>query len=686
MSSTPGDNPIRQAADDALGRAPAAQTFARHVLSLDASEGVVVGVLGAWGSGKTSFVNLAREGFTQASIPVLDFNPWMFSGAQQLVESFFIEVSAQLKLRPGLEAVADDLSDYGEAFAGLGWLPVVGPWIERGRLATKTLGKLLSRRREGVSGRRAKVEQALKKLDRPILIVLDDIDRLSTPEIRDVFKLVRLTASFPSIIYVLAFDRARVEDALAEQNIPGRDYLEKILQIAVDLPAVPEDVLNRQVFAAIDGALDGIDNPGRFDEERWPDVYMEVIRPLIRNMRDVRRYAGAIRGTVEALGEQIALVDVLALEAIRVFLPDVFSKLSSSVEALTTTADLGYGGAAERQELKGAIEELIESAGHRGQVVRALIVRLFPAAQRHIENMNYGSDWKKTWLRERRIAHEYILRFYLERVVGEQLRAFTDAERAWGLMANRNEFEAYMRGLEPARLEDVVAALETYETEYQPDQVVTGSTVLLNLLPDMPDRPRGMFEYDTRLVVGRVVYRLVRSLGDPDVIEKATREILLEVSTLSSKFELVTDVGYREGAGHKLVSEAAAQQLEAEWRAEVRAASPDALARESDLLRVLLFAQGNLPDGEPQVDVPPETEVTHAVLRSAKTETRGQSMGSRAVRRSARLAWDALVKVYGDEATLRARIEQLKATKPGDDDGVLELADKYLDGWRPDDR
>ncbi len=58
----------------------------------------------------------------------------------------------------------------------------------------------------------------LSQLDKPIVIVLDDIDRLSTNEIREVFKLVRLTASFPNIIYVLAFDRLRVELALQEQG------------------------------------------------------------------------------------------------------------------------------------------------------------------------------------------------------------------------------------------------------------------------------------------------------------------------------------------------------------------------------------------------------------------------------------------------------------------------------------
>lgn len=129
------------------------------------------------------------------------------------------------------------------------------------------------------------------------------------------------------MIYLLAFDRIRVEQALGEQGIPGRDYVEKILQIGIDLPAVPADVLNSQIFKAIDAALGNIQNPGYFDSDVWPDVFMEVVWPLIRNMRDVRRYSAAIHETVRDLGRQVALVDVLALEAIRVFLPDVFRSM-----------------------------------------------------------------------------------------------------------------------------------------------------------------------------------------------------------------------------------------------------------------------------------------------------------------------------------------------------------------------
>jgi hypothetical protein len=696
----PTDNPIRNAKDDAIGRAPAAEAFANHVLALEVSQGVVVGVLGPWGSGKTSFINLARDHFATGAT-VLDFNPWMFSGAEQLVESFFIEISAQLKARPGLEEIGADLANYGEAFSGLGWLPVVGPWVQLGGRATKFVATLLRRRSEGSGGRRRKLETELAKLSRPIVVVLDDIDRLSTSEIRDVFKLVRLTANFPNIIYVLAFDRVRVEHALAEQNIPGRDYLEKILQIAVDLPAVPSDVLNRQVFAALDEAIAGT-HAAELDVAAWPDVFMEIIRPLIRTMRDVRRYAAAVHGTLTEIGDQIALVDLLGMEAVRVFMPEVFRELPKAVSGLTTPSP-SYYGTQEPAELKEAVEALISEAGDRQGVVRALIERLFPFGSRHIGGTHYAGDFQKTYLRDRRIAHEAILRLYLERVIGEQLRSFLDAERAFAVMTNREQFEEALRSTDADRREEVISALEAYEDEFQPEHVVPGVVVLQNMVGDLPDRPRGMFDFDARLVVGRVAYRLLKSLPDPNAVEAAVREILPQVQTLSAKWEVITDVGHREGAGHKLVSEDVAKSLESEWREEVRAAPAEALAREPDLLRVMFFAREKVPpeeerpasdkDGleeaaaaEPPIELPDDPAVTLAALKAAKTETRSQTMGTRAVHSADRLVWDPLVKIYGDEDTLKERVEALKASGlASDEPELIELVGKYLGGWRPED-
>ena len=673
------DNPIRRPEDDALDRLAAARSFASQALSLDASEGLVIGILGPWGSGKTSFVNLARPQFEEADVAFLEFNPWMFSGAQQLVESFFTELAAQLRLRPGLSELGKEFGEYGEMFSSAAWLPVVGAMLARAGQVMKILGAISQQRKEGIGARRNRIEQALAKLKNPIVILLDDIDRLSTSEIRDIFKLIRLTASFPNLIYIAAFDRIRVEQALDDENVPGRAYLEKILQVAIDLPAIPRLVLTKQVSSALDAVLGEIEIAGHFDEEAWPDVFVEIILPLLRNMRDVRRYAMAIKGTLTALEGQVALVDILALEAVRVFLPDVFAKLHIYGDALTITV----GDTKDSGMLKKKIDSLVETNKEHADVVRAMIRRLFPASQRHIGESQYPANWMITWLKQRRVAHEDVLRFYLERFAGEGLRSFVDAEQAWSQFANRNGLDDKLRSIEAERLQDVIASLESYEDEFRPEHVVPATIVLLNLLPNLPDRGRGMFDLHPRFTVGRVTLRLLRSLKDSAEIERAIRQILPELTSLSSKFDLIVQVGYLPDAGFKLVSEAAAAEFERAWRREVRSASVPKLTRERELLRILIQAKREAISGEDILSMSDSAQLTLALLRASRNEVKSQSLSKRAVRRTPYLNWDPLIELYGDEMTLRKRIDELKATQPKDAGDLLELADKYLGGWRP---
>ena len=86
------------------------------------------------------------------------------------------------------------------------------------------------------------------------------------------------------------------------------------------------------------------------------------MRPLIRNMRDVRRLAAAVQGTLGTLGTQVATADLIALEAIRVFLPDVFGRIRTSVGGLCTPSSGVWGAGSESPEHKKEIERLLGAA------------------------------------------------------------------------------------------------------------------------------------------------------------------------------------------------------------------------------------------------------------------------------------------------------------------------------------
>lgn len=124
--------------------------------------------------------------------------------------------------------------------------------------------------------------------------------------------------------------------------------------------------------------------------------------------------------------------------------------------------------------------------------------------------------------------------------------------------------------------------------------------------------------------------------------------------------------------------------MEKEWRDEVISADIETIISDPSLFRVLIWARLMDPEHGNQIEIDPSPQMTLAVLRSARAEVLSSAVGSRSIRRYPRYDWNSLVRLYGDEATLRVRVEDLRLECPEDRRELLELADKYLAGWRPD--
>ena len=106
------DRPIESEADDLLGRPVFARKLAEAISSWRERDSLVIALCGPWGSGKTSVKNLTLRALNKLGAKgpvVLEFNPWEFSGSNQLHEAFFEELGKALgraDKQKGLESLA----------------------------------------------------------------------------------------------------------------------------------------------------------------------------------------------------------------------------------------------------------------------------------------------------------------------------------------------------------------------------------------------------------------------------------------------------------------------------------------------------------------------------------------------------------------------------------------------------
>lgn len=678
-----GDNPIKEKERDALERAGVAENFVRQALELDATEGATVGIFGQWGSGKTSFVNLACKEFENSGVTFLKFNPWLFSGAEELVPRFFGELSSSMGMQgKHIKRVGNAFRKYGSTLSSLATtaarasgFPIIGPLLEEIKIhfsQPKSIGTV-----------RTKVENALLNYfqtnGKPIIVVLDDVDRLSTPEIREVFKLVRLTANFPYLIYIVCCDRVRIEKALDEdgRGLSGSDYLEKIVQFPFNLPEVPRHLLLNELDAAIENALSGMDY-GKFHQDDWLDISEEIVRPFIRNMRDVRRYAMTIQETVRGLKGQVALEDVLALESVRVFCPHVFRQLPGAIESLTVTSratdrfrdSLSPLGSSLHQWLKTKLDNLIQTAEAdpvKKEVTSALIGRLFPVGfqllQPDSENSSgYVNDNKDEHLRERRVAHENILRLYLERVVSPDLMDLHDAEQALGLMTDRDELDRFIRTLEKSRWHSVLRNLITLSGQLNSDHAWPGIVTFLNLWPDMPEEPAGSGTSTyTRITIRQLTKLLLETLEPGSGVEMMVRRILPEINSPSSRLLLITLTPENTGdPAATFFPDKVNQEMKEEFLEQINSKSPEEIAEWHDLYPVLEFAKNHSNVLNQSFEIPDSPKLTFALILSVRGRNDSGVLGRRAVKESVGLDLNRLVDLYGCKRSLNRNICNLK--------------------------
>jgi predicted KAP-like P-loop ATPase len=686
------DTPIFKAADDRLGRIGLARSIARQILLSPVKDGFVVGLLGPWGTGKSSILNLVEGEFAgRESIRVIRFNPWLVSGTAELATRFFGEVGSALTRRkePWSRELGRLLESYGELLLPLEVVPLVGaPWAAVGKAISATGQFISGRARTPVSleARRDKIREVLRRSAHRIVFVLDDIDRLHDTEIAEVMRLVRLVGDFPNCVYLLAFDQRLVAKALEGETGDGQLYLEKILQVVHEVPPIRRRDLGKLLMEDIDRATrQAITGP--FDQEHWQNLFPLGVFPLFNKVRDIRRYINGLVVTLEACGEEVALADVLALEAIRTLKPDVFCRIPAAAAALTTPAS-DYSDK-ENAEYKRQVQDLIEVAGDDRVAIEQLVTRLFPATQRYLKNTHFGVESSQRWGKERRVAHERALRYYLERSYPADTLTNARVQELFESLGDAPRLRALMRDMTPEVLEHALERLLEFEEDYPADVVEPALVPLFAQLPRLSTDPKGFVFSSPEVALTRVIYRLLKRVQDESTREGIIQRVYDRLETLRAKRTLVLMAGNKEGAGHGFVSEPVAKTLEATLTREIAGAGAQALASEDDLIRICYWVAQNGTDADRAKlrGTVQSTAVVLALLRSGLREAQSRTLGDVAIRRDWRLPWKTLERLVGARE-LVALVNDLPDPDGGDERALqaVALAKRYAQGWRPEDK
>jgi energy-coupling factor transporter ATP-binding protein EcfA2 len=255
------DNP---ATADLLGFVDVARPIA-SAIRRERLNPVSVGLVGPWGSGKSTVLNLvanALEG--DEKVIVVLTSPWAYDPNLDVKATLIGDVLEAIRAR------ADQEGGTAATIKGrLSELAGKVRWSKAFALAAKTaitvqvpdwdaiegLFKLDgdgagSERDPTLSGFKEEFEKVLGDFTtvERVVVLVDDLDRCLPEAVIATLEAIKLFLSVPKMSFVIAYDRAPVVEAVRTRYEKAKDgdamaeqYLEKIIQVPVGVPQLGED-------------------------------------------------------------------------------------------------------------------------------------------------------------------------------------------------------------------------------------------------------------------------------------------------------------------------------------------------------------------------------------------------------------------------------------------------------------
>jgi hypothetical protein len=366
MLSPDSDRALESSEKDEFGFAGIARKLAPSLIAATESDGMVIGIEGPWGSGKSTMLNLLRKELPALNAPnlhIISIAPWLIGDGSSLVRTL-IEAMADV-----LDTLDDATSSrwsrnkkttirYGNllrnyaAKTGRGVAPLVklaglfvpmaaaaGEGLDMGAGFLDKFGKAPTD-----ADLKQAISERLKSLDVRFLVLIDDLDRLEPAQAVEVVRLVRSVADFPKVAYVMCYDRAVLAHALQiGLDVTNGDlFLQKVVQLTFAIP-LPEPFDLRLSLREKSLAIYSEVNKRPPSSEELDELRLAIDREGqgLRTPREVKLVLNGIRFAYANLAEQVYFPDICRINLIKILNPPLYVWLEKylSLRSVLVTGD-----------------------------------------------------------------------------------------------------------------------------------------------------------------------------------------------------------------------------------------------------------------------------------------------------------------------------------------------------------
>lgn len=261
-----------------------------------------------YGAGKTTFMLNLRGQIKSNDAYVIDFKPWLCPDSQQMATELlnqFVENDIPVKERL--------FTKYAQALTNeSSWVGVASRFI-------------LSSTSTSLSKHFDDIAEDMQSLKKPIIVLVDDVDRLSEDELIELIKLIRNTAAFPNVFYIVAADKGYLSSALENKGIKEPEiFLQKFFNFEMTFPKDDfclEGVIKAEISKIIE------------DENIVTEFFRKkCVKNSMQTIRDVCRYCNILSFEIDLLKRsgtiaEINMIDMMLLTLLRYMSDSIYRVL-----------------------------------------------------------------------------------------------------------------------------------------------------------------------------------------------------------------------------------------------------------------------------------------------------------------------------------------------------------------------
>lgn len=399
------DQPIKNEKEDILNYSVFAERLSSALLAIPEEGKFVFALCGEWGSGKTSILNLTEKKLPKKNFVIIHFSPWNITNKNILLKEFFSTLKNHLPIEKDKSKIFKLLDKYQDLLINeTRNIPRFGQWISSFFNIIISIFIKQPNNKDSIIEQKKIIIDFLnkKKISKKIIIMMDDLDRLTKEEILLVFRLIKEIADFPKISYILSFDKKQVCDAICQlQNCDGAEYLKKFIHLQWNVP-VPNDeklfeVLNKQL------EINDIHITDYQEKVYFEKTYKNNISPFLKNIRDIKLLCNSFIFSYKIIGTEVNISDLLTITSCSIFFPKLFNFIKENKGLLTGLDNsyftknylkaLGDDEGKEVNEILEIVRKQFSENDDEFQLAKKILFFLFPLFA-SLCNESYGSKEK----------------------------------------------------------------------------------------------------------------------------------------------------------------------------------------------------------------------------------------------------------------------------------------------------